>query len=349
MKYISLLAIVFFVFSNNSKADVINEIIIENNKRISLGTIQTYGDIKIGEDYSDDDINLILKNLYETSFFENIELKFQNNILTIYVVENKLIQTLIINGVKSLSVTERILESLILKEKSPFIESKVETDVNRIKAGLNFQGYYFANVVSSIVENTNNTVDLIYTIDLGDKAKISRIEFTGNKVVKDRHLRNLITTEESRFWKFLSKKIFLNKDNLLRDERLLKQFYLNEGYYDVVINTSTANLLDDKSFNVTYNIDAGVIYNINETKLILPIDYDPQNFTNINKLLDDLKNKKYSFNKISKTKFPYLENMILYLQIFKRIKLEIIKLILLLKFMKHQNYILKKLIFLEIT
>ena len=299
-KYISIFILIIFTIFNNSRAEVVNEIIVENNNRISLETIKTYGGIETGIDYSNDDLNTVLKNLYETNFFKNVNFNFQNNILKIYVEENKLVQSINIRGIKSLSVTEEIKKTLLLKDKSAFIESLVEDDILRISRGLNYQGYYFASVKSSIQENSNNTVDLTYTIDLGEKAKISRIEFTGNKIVKDRHLRNLITTEESRFWKFLSNKKFLNKDNLLRDERLMRQFYLNEGYYDVTINTSTANLLDDNSFNVIYNIDAGEIYTINDTKLILPIDYDPKNFENITKLLDELKNKEYAFDKISK-------------------------------------------------
>jgi len=299
-KYISLFILIFFTFFSNLNAEVINQIIIKNNNRISIETIKTYGDIKIGIDYSSNDLNKILKNLYETNFFKNIKLDIANNVLTIDVVENKIIQTVSINGVKSEKTTEAILKDLSLKSKSSFIESFVAEDLFRIKSSLYFQGYYFSNVSSSIIENKNNTVDLIYNIELGDKANVSRIEFTGNKVIKDRTLRNLITTEESKFWKFLSNKQFLNKENISRDERLLKQFYLNEGYYDVVINTSTANLLDNKSFKLTFNINAGAIYKINDTKLLLPVDYDPKNFSNITKLLKKLKDQNYSFAKVSK-------------------------------------------------
>ena len=300
IKYISLLILISSTLFSNLSAEVVNSIIVKNNYRISLETIKTYGDVETGINYSNDDLNQILKNLYETNFFENINLDLTNNILTIDVVENKIIQTVTINGVKSEKTSKAILKSLSLRSKSSFIESSVADDLFKIKSSLYYLGYYFSVVSSSFIENENNTVDLIYNIDLGKKAKVSRIEFTGNKIVKDRVLRNLITTEESRFWKFISKKQFLNKDNLLRDERLLKQYYLNEGFYDVVINTSTANLLDNKSFKLTFNINAGNIYRINDTKLILPVDYDPENFLKITKLLNKLKDQDYSFAKVSK-------------------------------------------------
>jgi len=299
MKFITALLIIVS-FSFTLRAEVINDITVNNNDRISLNTIKTYGNIKIGEDYSSDDLNNILKNLYETNFFQDVSFTIENNILNIYVVENKIIQEININGIKSQKIQEAIKERLSLQSKSPFIDSNVEKDILKIKSSLNREGYYFSKVTSDIEDNLNNTINLNYNIDLGEKVKISKIDFAGDKIVKDRTLRNLITIEESKFWKFLSKKKYLNEQSLLRDERLLKNYYLDEGYYDVVVNASTARLLDNNSFNITFNINAGSKYKINSTKLILPIDYDLKNFQEVQNLLDEIKNENYSFYRVSK-------------------------------------------------
>ncbi len=300
-KYFYLITLLFVsIFFQKSEAVIVKDILIKNNNRISAETIMTYGDIEIGTDYSTEDLNNKLKNLYETNFFEDISLKIENNILIIDVIENKLVQTIIIEGVKSEGIKEAILDNLTLKDKAPFIESEVSKDILRIKNALNAQGYYFADVNSSIVENLNNTLNLIYDIDMGDKSLVSRIVFTGNKIIKDRTLRNLITTEESRFWKFLSKNQYLKRQSLTRDQRLLKQYYLDEGYYDVIVNTSTASVLNDNTFQITFNIDAGPLYTVNNTKLVLPIDYNVENFKDVNKLLNDLNSQVYSFSKLSK-------------------------------------------------
>jgi len=299
MKFISILFLIIS-FSLNTEAEVVNKIIVDNNDRISLNTIKTYGNIETGVNYSTDDLNDILKNLYETNFFKDISLQIKNNTLVISVVENKLIQKININGIKSTRIQDAILKNLSLRTKSPFVESHVEKDLMKIKSSLSMEGYYFSSVTSSIEDNLNNTINLNFNIDLGDKVKISKIEFTGDKILKNKDLRNLITIEESKFWKFLSSKKYLNEQSLLRDERLLKNYYLDEGYYDVVINASTAKLLENNSFNVTYNIDAGNKYTINDTKLILPIDYDIKNFYIVQKLLNELKNENYSFYEISK-------------------------------------------------
>ena len=299
MKFISILLLIISL-SFVAKAEVVKDVIVNNNDRISLNTIKTYGNIKIGADYSADDLNIILKNLYETNFFQDISLKIEKNILVLNVVENKLIQKIDIKGIKSQKIQEAILEGLSLRSKSPFIESQVEKDLIRIKSSLNAEGYYFSTVTSDIEDNLNNTINLYYNINLGDKVKITKINFTGDKIVKNRTLRNLITIEESKFWKFLSKNKYLNEQSLLRDERLLKNYYLDEGHYDVVVNASTAKLLDNSSFIVTFNIDAGNIYEVNDAKLVLPIDYDVKNFQEVQKLLNEMKNENYSFLKVSK-------------------------------------------------
>ena len=92
---------------------------------------------------------------------------------------------------------------------------------------------------------------------------------------------------------------FLNNALIERDKRLLESFYLNRGYYDVEVVTTTANYFDDNTFKLIYKIDAGNQFKVNKTKLILPVDYDPDNFRNVNKELEKLNGKIYSFDRIS--------------------------------------------------
>ena len=103
-------------------------------------------------------------------------------------------------------------------------------------------------------ELDDNKVDLIYKVSLGEKAKIKKIKFIGNKVFKDKKLKSIITSEEYKFWKFISGKKFLNENLIKFDERLLKNFYLNQGYYDVTISSSFAKLIEDYDFELIYNI-----------------------------------------------------------------------------------------------
>ena len=98
------------------------------------------------------------------------------------------------------------------------------------------------------MKKNNETVNLIFNVNLGEKSRISKIQFIGDKKIKDRILRSVIISEEAKFWKFISRNKYMNADNIERDKRLLKNFYLNKGYYDVVIESSNAVFNDDKNF-----------------------------------------------------------------------------------------------------
>ena len=280
-------------------ADVVKKLIINNNDRISKETIITYGQIEIGKNYSDEDLNKILQNLYSTDFFKNVSLNLENETLIINVEENKIIQSVIIEGVASSEIEDSILKNLYSKDKAPFLIEKVKADKIRILNSLNTSGYYLANVEVQTKDNSNETVDLIFDIDLGEKAVISKIEFVGDKKIKDRILRNIIISEEARFWKFVTTNKFINKAKIERDKRLLKNYYLNNGYYDVSIESVTAKFNENGSFKLTYKIDAGDIYSVENVKLNLPVDYDEQNFTEVQIKLDKLLNKTYSLSKVS--------------------------------------------------
>ena len=90
---------------------------------------------------------------------------------------------------------------------------------------LKSKGYYFAEIDTYTEDLENNMVNLIHKIDLGNKGKINKITFLGNKIFKDRKLRSLILSEEFKFWKFISGRKFLNEETISLDEKLLKNFF----------------------------------------------------------------------------------------------------------------------------
>ena len=173
MKKIFLALMLVSTLIIQTKADVIKDVKLENSKRISKESIIAFGNIKLGKDYSELEINQILLDLYETNFFSDIRLKVENNILIINVDEKKIIQTILLEGIKSKENTANILKQLSLKDKSPFDKFTAEQDLIKIKSALSRSGYYFAKVDVKIKDNNNDTIDLIYNIDIGEKALIT--------------------------------------------------------------------------------------------------------------------------------------------------------------------------------
>jgi len=299
MKFLILIILLSNILLSSVSAEIIKDVKIKNNLRVSKESIISFGNIKIGSDYSENQLNQILIDLYDTNFFSDIKLKVENNILIIDVKERKIIQTVIIEGVKSKENTKKILKVLSLKDKSPFDEFLAEQDLVKIKNALGTAGYYFAKIEVKIKDNNNETLDLIYKIDIGEKALIENIKFTGDKFFKDRKLRSVIVSEEAKFWKFISNKKYLDVKRIELDQRLLKNFYLNKGFYNAEIESSSA-VFNNNYFELTYNVNSGNKYFINNTKLDLPSDYRPKDFKEVKKVIKKMEGKRYSLNKINK-------------------------------------------------
>ena len=298
IKYLFLFFVFFTKFSFVN-AEVVKSISVNGNERISDETVIVFSNVEIGDNLLINNLNDIIENLYSTDFFKNVSINLNEGVLNINLVENKLVQSIEINGVKNKKLKQNLLDQLVITKNKSFVEERSADDTLRLSNFLKFSGYYFSEVDLKIEQNNNNTVNLIYNIILKKKAVVKKINFTGNKIFKSRMLSNIIITEENKFWKFLSKKKYLNERQILLDQRLLKNFYLNEGYYNVKISQTSANVINDNNFNLTYNINAGKKYFFNDLSLILPSDYDPKNFEFVRLLMDDMKNKPYSSNSIN--------------------------------------------------
>ena len=299
-KKIFRINLVLLFLTSLSLAEIVKDIKVYGNTRISQEAIIVFGDINFDTEYNEEDLNNILKKIYETNFFKEITLNINNSILEIKVTENPIIEDVQINGIKSKKLTNLLLDQIKLKNRNSYIESSFLADLNLIKNLIKNTGYYFADIkTSSILNDQQNSIRLTYDIDLGKRAKINQIQFIGDKKIKDRKLKNIITTEESKFWKFISQSTYLNSDRLELDKRLLTNYYKNNGYYNADVTNSFVEF-NNNSFKLIFNIDAGKKFQFNDLSLVLSDDYDKKYFVDIIKSLDKLKNQDYSLNKIEK-------------------------------------------------
>ena len=300
LKLFLFLLVIFFLSVKAAFSEIVKKIIINGNERVPTETIVIFSDVKIGNNVNYNELNKIIERIYNSNFFENVSTKLENNVLTIIVKEYPIIGNIKFNGINSKSLKEKITSNLNLKSRSSLNELLLEKDKTEIIDSLKRNGYYFSTIEIFKQPQKNNTVDIIYDIDLGNKAKIKKISFTGNKVFKDNKLKSVIISEEYKFWKFISGKKYLNEQIILLDNRLLKNFYLNNGYYKVQINSSFAKLIDNENFELVFNIDANEKIFFNDLKLQAPTDFDLTNFKSIDELFQNLKGKPYSINRIEK-------------------------------------------------
>jgi len=295
--YKSIFIILLFI-SSKAFSDTLNKIEIIGNDRITDETIKLFISVDINDEINEITLNKIVKDLYDTNFFNDISVNFNNQVLSINVLEKPIIENISYIGIKSNRILDLIKNGTTIKQRSSYDENTIKNDKLNIEEILKNLGYYNSTLNIIVEQSKNNLVSITYDINLGKKSKIKKITFIGNKIFKDKKLRRIITSNEYKFWKFISGRKFLNQNSVFLDERLLKNFYKNNGYYNVKINSSFAKLIDANNFELIFNIDAGSKIYFGELDLKLPVDFDENNFSSIKKLFKKIKGKPYSINKI---------------------------------------------------
>ena len=294
------IVVIFSFLLSFANAETLKKFEISGNKRISNQTIIIFSEIKINEEITKTKLDEVIKRLYKTSFFKDINLSFENQTLFLKVEENPIIEKLEITGIKKQSLVEFIKGKLQLAEMKSFDQNLLSSDINLIYNILKTNGYYFAKISSSkIVDETLNTLNLKIDVELGEKAKIKKIIFLGEKIFKEKRLKEVIVSQEHKFWKFISRNVYINEELINLDKRLLANYFKNNGYFNVKIENSFVEFDKDSNFNLIFNITPDKKYFFNDFSLNLPSNYDAKLFENITKKFSKLKGDTYSLLKVN--------------------------------------------------
>ena len=277
---------------------MVNKIEVKGNNRVSKETIIVYGDISLGKNYETKDVNDLIKKLYDTTFFSDISITIENNQLNIDVKENPLIENIVFNGEKAKKYQDKIKELLKLTENNSFVESNIKSDINLVMAFYRAQGFYFAKIDAEIEKLKNNKVNIIYTIDKGEKAKIAKIYFLGDKKIREKKLRDVITSQENQFWKFISRSVYLSKERIELDKRLLKNYYKDKGYYEVDVKSTNVEYSEGEGFVLTFNINAGTRYKFRKIFANIAKTLDEKAFLGLENEFNKLAGSFYSQKKL---------------------------------------------------
>lgn len=261
------LILFLIIFLANGSLLASEKIIIQGNKNISSSTIKSLAPKDI-QSLKPNVVNNYQKKLYETGFFENIKIEIKNDSLYVSVLENPLINFFYLDGIKKKELNNKVFDLIKIRENTIFQKYIINNDIKNINNFLNNIGYLNNKISTQIIKIENNKVNIFYNIELNEKFKINRIFFIGDKYFKSSTLKDVIYLSEHGWWKFFSSSTTPSESFINYDISNLKKFYLNEGFYDVQINSNTIRLVNNNQVNLTYSINAGKKYYISEVKLI---------------------------------------------------------------------------------
>ena len=156
-----LIFICFYLLSTTiSLAEIIKDIKISGNDRVSNETILMFASVSINDDIDQNQVNSITKNLYETNFFSDVSVTFKNNVFSVFVKEQPIIENVNIKGIKADKIKDPLYNALKLKNRSSFNEFLLEQDKIAIEKILKDKGYYFSKTEITIEDKLDNKIDL---------------------------------------------------------------------------------------------------------------------------------------------------------------------------------------------
>ncbi len=242
----------------------IESIRIEGTQRIENETVLSYFGIRTGDVFDPERIDTGLKKLFATGLFKDVAIRREGNTLVINVVENPIINRIAFEGNRRIK-DEDLQAELQLRPRIVFTQTRVQGDVQRILEVYRRSGRFAATVEPKIIPLEQNRVDLVFEINEGPLTGVKAIEFIGNKVFSDGDLKDVITTTESRWWRFLSTTDNYDPDRLAADQDLLRRFYLSEGYADFRVLSAVAELAPEgDGFVITITLEEGERYKFGE-------------------------------------------------------------------------------------
>jgi outer membrane protein insertion porin family len=248
------------MFSSAAHAAIVNHVVITGNQRIEQSAIETYLGIAPGGDVSVSDLDQGLKRLYDTGFFSDVTLDINGDALNVRVEENPSINEVVFEGNAQLE-KEDLEKEVTLRSRSIYTRTKVQNDLKRLLDVYRRNGRYSANITPKLIPLEQNRVNLVFEINEGPEALIRKITFISNKAFSTTDLRKVLSSEETRWYKFLSGGDRYDPDRLQYDQELLRKFYSENGYADFKVTSAIAELSPQRdAFYLTFTVDEGEPY-----------------------------------------------------------------------------------------
>lgn len=271
MKKISLATLMFSLALScrvEAAEIYVSQIEVDGLQRVERETVLSYLNVEQGSSVSQEYLNSSMKRLFETGLFADVNIDARGNgVLAVKVVENPVINKRVFDG--NDKVDDMLLESEVqLKSGSIYNIAKVQDDVQRILEVYKRSGRYATVVEPKIIKRDQNRVDLVYEISEGPTAAISKVNFIGNHHYSDDDLQSEIMSKESRWYRLFSSSENYDPEKTNYDKELLRRFYLKRGYADFRVLSAVAELSPDKkSFVVTYVLDEGSRYKLEDVRI----------------------------------------------------------------------------------
>jgi len=249
---------------------IIVDIAITGNKRIETDVIMRTLDTQIGDIIRVDNISKDLKNIYKMGYFDNIIVKKESldtGVKIIFEITEKSTVRKLKFDDNTVFKTEELVDIVDTRTGAILNIHKLNSDVNRMRLMYTEKNYHNCSVRYEIIPLEHSQADIVFTFEEGEKLKVEKISFEGNKYFLDEDIKDVIDTSEKGFFSFITSSGDLDETEVKNDAVRIESLYKNNGFIDAKVSDPIIDI-GDKLISVQFKIDEGAQYKIKKIDVI---------------------------------------------------------------------------------
>jgi outer membrane protein insertion porin family len=256
--------LVFFIFNQQAvafDAFIVKNIKVNGLKKVSQEAVLQEVNLSAGEKLTSKKAQQIIKSIYKTNFFSNVQLEKDSDSLIINITERPTIGKLEVRGVKSKDKINKILKDANIAQGLVYVPEAVHKAEKEIQQYYFSQSKYGVEVTTNVQEQTRDRVEVTVNVVEGQEATIKEIKINGNTKFKESVLLKQLFHGKTHLLSWYTKNDRYFKEKLDADLEILQSYYMDRGYVNFQVDSTQVSLTSDqKHVYITINITEGEQY-----------------------------------------------------------------------------------------
>ena len=249
---------------------VVEDIRLVGLQRVSLGSVLDTIPVTIGDNVDETDYKRVIKTLFDTGQFDDVQISVEGKIIFIKVQERPTISGIEIEGNSAIK-TEDLLAALAsegVSEGSVLKRVTLDLIIKGLQAQYSQQGRYGASVEVNQVERPRNRVDVDIDVDEGSPTTITSIEIIGNQEFTDNDLKDIFELSEGNIISVFTGDNKYTREKLRTDLENLEAYYKDRGFLQFSIDSSQVSISSDlEELYITLILSEGEQYKVGEVNI----------------------------------------------------------------------------------
>ncbi len=244
---------------------MITDVRVEGLQRVSAGTVFGAIPYNVGDEIDEQDIREIVRSLFQTESFDDVQVGRDGNVLVIVVKERPTVDTIEFEGNKAIKA-EDLLDGLAqsgLAEGQIFKKVTLDHMIADLERQYVSQGRYDASISTEVEDLPRNRVAIKVDVNEGNVSGIRHINIIGNTVFDDNTLRELLELKLPNWLSWYTKNNRYSREKMKGDLETLESYYLDRGYLNFTVeSTQVAIAPNMEDVYITVNVNEGELFTI---------------------------------------------------------------------------------------